>query len=76
MGILFSKWTKSGTGTLSGSTFTVGAGNGTVTADWTIKSSKLTVNANGGSWSGTTPVTKNYGTTLTIANPTRSNYTF
>lgn len=76
IGHTFSSWTKSGTGTLSGSTFTVGAGNGTVTANWTIKSSKLTVDANGGSWSGTTPVTKNYGTTLTIANPTRSNYTF
>ena len=36
----------------------------------------LTVNANGGTYSGTTPVTLQYAQTTTVSNPTRSGYVF
>ena len=76
-GYTFKSWSKaSGGGSLSGSTYTFGSSDGTVKASWTIKTSTVTINANGGTWSGTTPVTQNYGTTLTLANPTRTDYTF
>jgi uncharacterized protein (TIGR02145 family) len=117
----FSGWTKGGTGTLSGTTWTFGAGNGTLTANWASSASfnlpslsktghnckwaegstsgtqysggtartitgdttyyavcsinqyTLTVNPNGGTWNNTTSsssITRNYGTTYTVANPT------
>ena len=76
-GYTFSGWTKSsGSGSISGSTFTFGAGAATISAGWTINKYTLTVNANGGTWSGTTPVSQNYGTTLTVATPKREGYTF
>ena len=73
----FTGWTVSGAGSLiSGTTFTMGTENATLTANWTINTYTLTVNANGGTWSGTTPQNIVSGNTAMIANPTRSNYTF
>ena len=118
----FTSWTNSGAGTLSGTTYTFGAGNGTLTANyknnsitlptptrtgytfegwydaasggnkigdggaaytptgaktlyahWTANQYTLTINPNGGKWnniSQNTTVTKNYGETMTIENPT------
>ena len=48
-------------------------GNVTLTAQWTINTSKLTVKPNGGTWDGFTTdqdYTQNYNTTKTIADPT------
>lgn len=76
-GYTFNGWTVSGTNSsINGTTFTMGSANATLTANWTINSYTLTVNANGGSWSGTTPQTRQYNSTLTIANPTKTGYTF
>ena len=118
----FTSWTNAGNGTLSGTTYTFGIGNGSLTANYnttsnsftlpsltktgytckwaegtssgtqyaggtsrtitanktyyakcTINSYKLTVNPNGGTWNSKTTnseFTQNYGTTLTIGDPT------
>lgn len=53
--------------------------NLTLYAMYTINNYTLTVNPNGGTWNGsmaTQTFTQNYGTTKTIANPTRVGYTF
>lgn len=55
------------------------AGNVTLYAQWSVKSYTLTINPNGGTWNSTTSnstVTKAYGSTYTVANPTRSGYRF
>jgi len=51
-------------------------GNQTYYAHWSIKSFTLTVDANGGTWSGTTPQTINYGSFVTINNPAKDGYNF
>ncbi len=51
-------------------------GDKTYYAKWDVKKSNLTINPNGGSWSGTTPQTLDYGESLTISDPTRDGYTF
>ena len=54
-------------------------GNITLTANWTARSYTITVNANGGSISGSPPTTYSTSTSArsyTIANPTRDYYTF
>lgn len=78
-GHTFAGWTHSGGGSLSGSIYTFGTSNGTLTASWTINQYTLTVNPNGGTWNSSTSsktFTQNYGTTKTIANPTRTDYDF
>ncbi|HOP65526.1 MAG TPA: InlB B-repeat-containing protein, partial [Bacilli bacterium] len=73
----FTGWTVSGTGSsMEGTTFTMGTGNATLTANWVVNTFTLTVNANGGTWSGTTPQTLSPGATTTINNPSRSGYVF
>ena len=76
-GFSFAGWTLSGGGSLSGSTYTFGTSNGTVTAQWTavITNSTLTLNANGGSVTPTS-VTQAAGTSYNLPTPTRSGYTF
>ena len=68
---------------MTGTTFKFGAGNATLTAKWTINKSKLTIDPNGGSVKvGSETITasktyeQNYNTTLSIAVPTRTGYTF
>ena len=82
-GYTFGGWDKTGEGTLTGTTFTFGAGNATLTAKWTINKSKLTIDPNGGSVKvGSETITEsktyeqNYNTTLSIAVPTRTGYSF
>lgn len=78
-GYSFGGWMRSGSGTLSGTTFRQGAGNSTLTASWNINTYVLTVNPNGGSWNGSAysqNFTQNYNTTKSIGNPTRTGYTF
>lgn len=58
---------------------TVGTSGATVYRYFTAASYTLTVNPNGGTWNSSTSnstFTMNYGTTKTIANPTRTGYTF
>ena len=78
-GYTFDGWILSGSGSLSGTTFTYGAGDATLTAKWKVNQYTLTVNPNGGTWNNSTSsqnFTQNYNTTKTIANPTRTGYTF
>ena len=73
----FSNWSKSGSGALSGSTFTFGAGNATLTANWSAWTHTVTFNENGGTGVPSSQ-TKTYGSTLTLSStkPTKSGYTF
>lgn len=73
----FSSWSKSGSGTLSGSTFTFGAGNATLTANWSAWTHTVAFNVNGGTGTPSSQ-TKTYGSTLTLSStkPTKSGYTF
>lgn len=76
-GYTFAGWSKSGTGTLSGTTWTYGAGNGTLTATWTANSYTATFDANGGTTASPSTITKTYGTALgTLPTTTRTNYKF
>jgi uncharacterized repeat protein (TIGR02543 family) len=79
-GYTFTGWTLSGAGsTISGTTFTMGTADATLTANWTINQSTLKVNPNGGTWNGSTATqifTQNYNTTKAIPVPTRIGYTF
>lgn len=73
----FNGWTKSGSGSLSGTTFTFGAGSATITANWTIKSFTVTVQSSDtsqGTVSGGGTV--NYGSTTTITATPKEGYKF
>jgi uncharacterized repeat protein (TIGR02543 family) len=73
----FTGWTISGEGSsIDGTTFTMGSESTVITANWSIKTYTLTVNANSGVWSGTTPQTLNRDDEVTIANPSRDGYLF
>ena len=91
-GYTFSGWTLSGSGNYNSSTglYTFGAGEGTLTAQWTAKKFDVQFNYNGGHENGTTNTTKSYSTTsssaftydsgnyttVTWLNPERTGYTF
>ncbi len=84
-GHTFTEWSLSGAGstmsslTANNATFTMGNANATLTANWTINSSNLQVNPNGGFWNNGTATqtfTQNYNTTKAIPVPTRTGYTF
>ncbi|NCB99962.1 MAG: hypothetical protein EOM34_04665 [Clostridia bacterium] len=78
-GYTFAGWSRNGSGSVSGTTFTFGAGNCTLTATWNINSYMLTVNPNGGVWNGSgvsQNFSQNYNTTKAVANPSRTGYTF
>lgn len=50
-GYTFNGWTKSGSGELSdANVFTFGDGNGTLTAQWTVKTIKVYLDPNGATW--------------------------
>ena len=51
-GYTFTSWTLSGGGSLSGNTYTFGTSNGTVTAQWTAKTTNYNVTVNSGSGGG------------------------
>ncbi|MBQ7597977.1 MAG: InlB B-repeat-containing protein [Clostridia bacterium] len=68
-------WTKDET-VNSGAALTGKHGNVTLTAQWQINSSTLKINANGGTYTGTTTVTGDYNTETTLAAPTKDGYTF
>ena len=51
-------------------------GDVTLTAQWNAGKSTLTINPNGGTYSGTSPVQGTVGSSVEIADPTRTGYTF
>ena len=56
-----------------------GSASQSTAAQWTINQRTLYVNPTGGTWNGSTSVqsfTQNYGTTKSLAVPTRTGYTF
>lgn len=76
-GVTFINWTVSGTGSsINGNVLTFGTGNTTITANWTITTHTLTIDANGGTWGGISPQDLDPNTTVTISNPYRSGYVF
>lgn len=78
-GYRFTGWTLSGEGRFGSDTFTFSTVNGTLTANWVVDTSTLTVNPNGGSWGGSEnsqSFTQNVGSTKWIGEPSREGYTF
>ena len=76
-GYTFAGWVLSGGGSWNGTTYTFGASNGTLTANWTINTWSVSYDANGGS-DAPASQTKTYGQTLVLSAdiPTRTGYTF
>ena len=76
-GYNFSGWTLSGSNSsISGTTFTMGLEDSTLTAGWTVKTTTVTLNKQSGS-GGTDSVTATYGSAMPNATkPTRYGYTF
>lgn len=77
VGYTFAGWTLSGSGSLSGTTYTYGAGNGTVTAKWTRIVLTVTFDAttNGGTPNSTRDVY--YGDTVgALPTPKKTYYKF
>jgi len=75
----FTGWTLSGGGSLSGSTYTFGTSNGTVTAQWRTNVTNYTVtyNTDGGNPATIAPVTVASGTSITLpAAPTKNGNIF
>lgn len=80
-GHTFSGWTLSGSGSLSGSVYTFGAGAGVITAKWDTNSYDVVFNAgaNGGTVSGVEVTTRTveYGATFAeLPTATKKNYKF
>ena len=74
---VFTYWTVSCIScSMNGNEFKMGTDNATITANWQQNLYILSVNANGGSWSGTTPQSIPYQATVNIPNPTRTGYRF
>ncbi|MDD3187504.1 MAG: glycine-rich protein [Bacilli bacterium] len=77
IGYSFVRWDIVGEGSsIDNTSFTMGTKGTTLTAVWDPNPYTLTVNSNGGTWSGTTPQTILYGSTITIEDPTRTSYSF
>lgn len=76
-GRTFEGWTKTGGGSLAGTTYTYGSSDGTLKAGWQKITYQVTYNANGGSGAPAAQ-TKTYGTNLKLSStkPTRSGYAF
>lgn len=75
-GYTFNGWYTAATGGEKVTSYT-GTTSVTYYAHWTIDSHNLSVNPNGGVWSGSSSIqqfTQNYATTKTIANPTTNAY--
>ena len=71
-GYTFNGWTGEG---INGGTFTMGSSNVTISASWNVINYTITYNLNGGS--GNNPSSYNIDTTtFTLANPTKTGYTF
>lgn len=78
-GHTFSGWTLSGHGSISDTVYTFGAGAGTLTAQWDTNLYSLSLNPNGGTINGSAgihKITEEYGTGVTLPNPSRAGYTF
>ncbi len=76
-GYTFAGWTNSGSGSLSGTTYTFGAGAGTLKANWTIVTYSIAYTLNGGAVSTANPKTYTIETVdFTLNNPTKAGYTF
>ncbi len=80
-GYIFTGWTFSGGGTWDGSTYTYGwETTATLTANYKIATSTLTIDPNGGLYKGSSEKisykNKNFGTKVKIEVPTRTGYEF
>ncbi len=76
-GYTFAGWTVSGTGaSLTGTNLKIGAGNITLTANWTINTYTISYNLNGGTKGTNAPTSGTYGSTVTVSNPSKTGYTF
>ncbi len=73
----FVRWTVTGNDSdINDQIFTMGKEDSALTAVWNVTGYILTVNANGGTWSGTTPQLIVSGNSVTISDPIKSGYAF
>ncbi len=74
---LFTGWTIVGNDSdINDQIFTMGVEDTILTANWEIVGYLLTVDAAGGTWSGTSPQILQQGEEITVANPTKSGTVF
>ncbi len=78
VGYNFGGWTLGGVGSsISGTTFTMGSENASLTAKWSAKTYTVTLNNQSATVAGSTSVTATYASALPkITVPTRTGYTF
>lgn len=74
-GHTFQKWVVSGSGSVSGTTFTCGAGNATIVAQWNTNNYVASYDANGGTVSPTYN-TIAYGSNIVLPTPIWKHHTF
>ena len=78
-GYKFTRWSVNegvGASVVSGNNFTMGSIDTTLTANWEANSYTITYNLNGGTKGTYAPTSGTYGSTVTVSNPTKTNWSF
>ena len=76
-GYTFERWSvSSDTSVLSGNTLTIGSEDVTLTALWSINTYTITYSLVGGTKGSNAPESGTYGSTVTVSDPTRTNWSF
>ncbi len=77
VGYTFDGWDIIGnSSTLEGSTFSMGIEDASLVARWSVNSYNLTVDPNGGSYDGDLSKSVEYGSSVSVVDPSREGYTF
>ena len=76
-GYVFKEWqVVSGNSVISGNILTIGSEDTTIKANWQIGKVNINYNLNGGTAGASAPTEGEYGSTVTVSNPSKTGYTF
>jgi len=77
VGYTFGGWELKGTSsTYDSGTFTMGISDASLTAKWTAEKYTVTIDPDGGEYPGDKELQVDYGSTVTLSEPTKTGYTF
>ncbi len=77
VGYTFDGWDIEGnSSTLEGNTFSMGIEDSSLIAKWSVNSYNLRIDPNGGSYTGDLTKSVEYGSSVSVVDPTREGYTF